>query len=44
MTSIAPEAFLGLLHLHVVDTKGNPEQVLVQLPPTAPRRPQAWGP
>nr|XP_019601699.1 PREDICTED: podocan-like protein 1 [Rhinolophus sinicus] len=44
MTSIAPEAFLGLLHLHVVDTTGNPEQVLVQLPPTAPRRPRAWGP
>ncbi|XP_019519675.1 PREDICTED: podocan-like protein 1 [Hipposideros armiger] len=41
MTSIEPEAFLGLLHLHVVDTTGNPEQVLVQLPPTAPHRPRA---
>ncbi|XP_016073447.1 PREDICTED: podocan-like protein 1 [Miniopterus natalensis] len=44
MTSIAPEAFLGLPHLCVVDTTGNPEQVLIQLPPTAPRRPQAGGP
>ncbi|XP_044109986.1 podocan-like protein 1 isoform X2 [Neovison vison] len=44
MTSIAPEAFLGLLHLSVVDTAGNPEQVLVQLPPTAPRQPRAGGP
>ncbi|XP_045847269.1 podocan-like protein 1 isoform X3 [Meles meles] len=43
MTSIAPEAFLGLLHLSVVDTAGNPEQVLVQLPPTAPRQPRAGG-
>lgn len=41
MTSIEPEAFLGLLHLHVVDTTGNPEQVLVQLPPRAPHRPRA---
>nr|XP_014717194.2 podocan-like protein 1 isoform X1 [Equus asinus] len=44
MTSIAPEAFLGLPHLRVVDTAGNPEQVLVRLPPTAPRRPRAEGP
>lgn len=44
MTSIAPEAFLGLLHLHVVDTTGNPEPVLVHLPPTAPRQPRAAGP
>ncbi|XP_040096837.1 podocan-like protein 1 isoform X1 [Oryx dammah] len=44
MTSIAPEAFLGLLHLRVVDTTGNPEPVLVHLPPTAPRRPRAAGP
>ncbi|XP_036734990.2 podocan-like protein 1 isoform X3 [Manis pentadactyla] len=44
MTSIAPEAFLGLLHLRVVDTEGNPEHVLVQLPPTAPRHPRAGGP
>lgn len=44
MTSIAPEAFLGLPHLCVVDTTGNPEQVLIQLPPTASRRPQAGGP
>ncbi|XP_030880952.1 MHC class II regulatory factor RFX1 [Leptonychotes weddellii] len=44
MTSIAPEAFLGLLHLSVVDTAGNPEQVLVRLPPTAPRQPRAGGP
>ncbi|XP_072577548.1 podocan-like protein 1 isoform X3 [Vulpes vulpes] len=44
MTSIAPEAFLGLLHLRVVDTAGNPEQVLVRLPPTTPRRPRAGGP
>ncbi|XP_027944646.1 podocan-like protein 1 isoform X1 [Eumetopias jubatus] len=44
MTSIAPEAFLGLLHLSVVDTAGNPEQVLVRLPPRAPRQPQAGGP
>ncbi|XP_068390923.1 podocan-like protein 1 isoform X2 [Eschrichtius robustus] len=44
MTSIAPEAFLGLPHLRVVDTTGNPEPVLVQLPPTAPRRPRAEGP
>ncbi|KAK2491521.1 hypothetical protein MC885_007553 [Smutsia gigantea] len=43
MTSIAPEAFLGLLHLQVVDTEDNPEHVLVQLPPTAPRRPRAEG-
>ncbi|XP_021487836.1 podocan-like protein 1 [Meriones unguiculatus] len=33
MTSIAAEAFLGLVHLRVVDTADNPEQVLVQLPP-----------
>lgn len=33
MTSIAAEAFLGLVHLRVVDTAENPEQVLVQLPP-----------
>ena len=44
VTSIAPEAFLGLPHLRVVDTTGNPEPVLVQLPPTAPRRPRAEGP
>ncbi|XP_023501028.2 podocan-like protein 1 isoform X2 [Equus caballus] len=44
VTSIAPEAFLGLPHLRVVDTAGNPEQVLVRLPPTAPRRPRAEGP
>ncbi|KAM9731559.1 podocan-like protein 1 isoform 1-T1 [Dama dama] len=44
MTSIAPEAFLGLLHLRVVDTTGNLEPVLVHLPPTAPRRPRAAGP
>ncbi|XP_076977747.1 podocan-like protein 1 [Tamandua tetradactyla] len=40
-TSIAPEAFLSLGHLHVVDTAGNPDQVLIQLPPTAVRRPRA---
>ncbi|XP_054980579.1 podocan-like protein 1 [Sorex araneus] len=40
MTSVAPEAFLGLLHLHLVDTAGNPEQVLVRLPPPGPRRPR----
>ncbi|XP_034513774.1 podocan-like protein 1 isoform X9 [Ailuropoda melanoleuca] len=40
MTSIEPEAFLGLLHLSVVDTAGNPEQVLVRLPPAAPRQPR----
>lgn len=44
MTSIAPEAFLGLPHLCVVDTTGNPEQVLIQLPATAPRQPRAGGP
>ncbi|XP_075404179.1 podocan-like protein 1 [Tenrec ecaudatus] len=44
MTSIAPEAFLGLPLLHVVDTSDNPEQVLVRLQPTAPRRPRAGGP
>uniref|UniRef100_A0A673V8C3 Podocan like 1 n=1 Tax=Suricata suricatta TaxID=37032 RepID=A0A673V8C3_SURSU len=44
MTSIAPEAFLGLLHLRVVDTAGNPEQVLVRLPPTTPRQPRAGSP
>ncbi|XP_054419520.1 podocan-like protein 1 [Pteronotus mesoamericanus] len=44
MTSIAPEALLGLPHLRVVDTTGNPEQVLIQLPPTAPHRPRAGGP
>ncbi|XP_025719026.1 podocan-like protein 1 isoform X2 [Callorhinus ursinus] len=44
MTSIAPEAFLGLLHLSVVDTAGNPEQVLVRLPPRAARQPQVGGP
>ena len=44
MTSIAPQAFLGLPHLRMVDTTGNPEQVLIQLPPTAPHRPQAGGP
>ncbi|XP_043322831.1 podocan-like protein 1 isoform X3 [Cervus canadensis] len=44
MTSIAPEAFLGLLHLRVVDTTGNLEPVLVRLPPTAPRQPRAAGP
>ncbi|KAM9685363.1 podocan-like protein 1 [Trichechus inunguis] len=44
MTSIAPEAFLGLPDLRVVDTAGNLEQVLVQLQPTAPRQPRASGP
>ncbi|XP_053075753.1 podocan-like protein 1 isoform X2 [Acinonyx jubatus] len=44
MTSIAPDAFLGLLHLSVVDTAGNPEQVLVRLPPTTPRQPRAGSP
>ncbi|XP_045348159.1 podocan-like protein 1 isoform X3 [Leopardus geoffroyi] len=44
MTSIAPDAFLGLLHLTVVDTAGNPEQVLVRLPPTTPRQPRAGSP
>ncbi|EPQ17263.1 Podocan-like protein 1 [Myotis brandtii] len=44
MTSIAPEAFLGLPHLCVVDTTGNPEQVLIQLPSTAPRQPRAGCP
>uniref|UniRef100_A0A7N5JY48 Podocan like 1 n=1 Tax=Ailuropoda melanoleuca TaxID=9646 RepID=A0A7N5JY48_AILME len=44
MTSIEPEAFLGLLHLSVVDTAGNPEQVLVRLPPAAPRQPRVGGP
>ncbi|ELK32048.1 Podocan-like protein 1 [Myotis davidii] len=44
MTSIAPEAFLGLPHLCMVDTTGNPEQVLIQLPSTAPRQPQAGCP
>ncbi|XP_044902688.1 podocan-like protein 1 isoform X2 [Felis catus] len=44
MTSIAPDAFLGLLHLSVVDTAGNPEQVLVRLPPTTPRQPWAGSP
>ncbi|XP_013367662.1 PREDICTED: podocan-like protein 1 isoform X1 [Chinchilla lanigera] len=43
MTSIAAEAFLGLPHLRVVDTADNPEQVLVRLPPTTPRRPRAGG-
>ncbi|XP_023575891.1 podocan-like protein 1 [Octodon degus] len=41
MTSIAAEAFLGLPRLRVVDTADNPEQVLVHLPPTAPRQPRA---
>ncbi|MBZ3875759.1 Podocan-like protein 1 [Sciurus carolinensis] len=40
MTSISAEAFLGLPHLRVVDTADNPEQVLVQLPSTVPRRPR----
>ncbi|XP_059552576.1 podocan-like protein 1 isoform X2 [Myotis daubentonii] len=44
MTSIAPEAFLGLPHLCVVDTTGNPEQVLIQLPSAAPRQPRAGCP
>ncbi|KAM6216799.1 podocan-like protein 1 [Rhynchocyon petersi] len=44
MTSIAPETFLGLPHLQVVDTTGNPEQVLVRLQSTAPRRPRRGGP
>ncbi|XP_053442687.1 podocan-like protein 1 isoform X1 [Nycticebus coucang] len=43
-TSIAAEAFLGLPHLRVVDTAGNLEQVLVRLPPTTQRGPQAGGP
>ncbi|XP_045145609.1 podocan-like protein 1 [Echinops telfairi] len=44
VTSIAPEAFLGLPLLRVVDTSDNPEQVLVRLHPTATRRPRAGGP
>uniref|UniRef100_A0A8C6W1U0 Podocan-like 1 n=1 Tax=Nannospalax galili TaxID=1026970 RepID=A0A8C6W1U0_NANGA len=40
MTSISAEAFLGLVHLRMVDTADNPEQVLVQLPPTAPLQPR----
>ncbi|XP_006722966.1 podocan-like protein 1 isoform X6 [Homo sapiens] len=44
MTSIAAEAFLGLPNLRVVDTAGNPEQVLIRLPPTTPRGPRAGGP
>ncbi|XP_072872974.1 podocan-like protein 1 isoform X2 [Chlorocebus sabaeus] len=44
VTSIAAEAFLGLPNLRVVDTAGNPEQVLIQLPPTTPRGPRAGGP
>ncbi|XP_063456018.1 podocan-like protein 1 isoform X3 [Pan paniscus] len=44
MTSIAAEAFLGLPNLRVVDTAGNPEQVLIWLPPTTPRGPRAGGP
>ncbi|XP_058583779.1 podocan-like protein 1 isoform X3 [Neofelis nebulosa] len=44
MTSIAPDAFLGLLHLSVVDTAGNPEQVLVRLPHATPRQPRAGSP
>ncbi|XP_021570906.1 podocan-like protein 1 [Carlito syrichta] len=43
-SGIAAEAFLGLAHLRVVDTAGNPEHVLVRLPPTAPRGPRAGGP
>ncbi|XP_058513736.1 podocan-like protein 1 isoform X1 [Ochotona princeps] len=43
MTSISAEAFLGLPHLRVVDTAGNPEQVLVRLPPKATRAPRAGG-
>lgn len=43
MTSIAAEAFLGLPHLRVVDTADNQEQVLVQLPPAAPRQPRGGG-
>lgn len=43
MTSISPEAFLGLPHLRMVDTTGNPEQVLVRLPPMVPRRPRSVG-
>lgn len=43
LTSIEPQAFLGLPHLRVVDTADNPEQVLVHLPPSAPRRPRAGG-
>ncbi|KAK2087491.1 Podocan-like protein 1 [Saguinus oedipus] len=44
MTSISAEAFLGLPNLRVVDTAGNPEQVLIRLPPTTPRGPRAGGP
>nr|XP_054394647.1 podocan-like protein 1 isoform X6 [Pongo abelii] len=44
MTSITAEAFLGLPNLRVVDTAGNPEQVLIRLPPTTPRGPRAGGP
>ncbi|XP_048198345.1 podocan-like protein 1 [Perognathus longimembris pacificus] len=41
LTSISAEAFVGLRHLRVVDTAGNPEQVLVRMPPLAPHQPQA---
>lgn len=43
LTSISAEAFLGLPHLRVVDTAGNPEQVLVRLPPKTTRAPRAGG-
>ncbi|XP_049644316.1 podocan-like protein 1 [Suncus etruscus] len=39
-TSIAPEAFLGLPHLRLVDTAGNPEQVVVWLAATATQQPR----
>ncbi|XP_012889648.1 PREDICTED: podocan-like protein 1 [Dipodomys ordii] len=41
LTSISAEAFVGLRHLRVVDTAGNPEHVLVRIPPSAPRQPRA---
>ncbi|XP_069857930.1 podocan-like protein 1 [Dipodomys merriami] len=41
LTSISAEAFVGLRHLRVVDTAGNPEHVLVRMPPSAPRQPRA---
>ncbi|KAM4888536.1 podocan-like protein 1 isoform 4-T4 [Thomomys bottae] len=40
LTSISAEAFVGLRHLRVVDTAGNPEQVLVHMP----RQPRAGVP
>lgn len=39
-TSIAREAFLGLPHLRLVDTAGNPEQVVVWLAATATQQPR----